>query len=197
MLFPRATRQRRHKCFEDTHRELIETTVRLISQKGVEALSIAALARAVGINRTTVYYHFETRQSLIQAVTAWSAEQLTKAFKGGTSQHERVSYITRFVLENPELIKLWIEDLISVGDIRTRYPPWDRLVEGIRQTFAAIDPDDPGDAEVYCVILLTGAIIGPRVFKNSVCPAQDSDTVVERFRHEWQRLLRQAGLFKA
>lgn len=38
-------------------------------------------------------------------------------------QHERIDYITHFVLENPELIKLWIEDFVSTTDIRNSYPP--------------------------------------------------------------------------
>ena len=48
--------------------DMIETAVRLISETGPDALSIAALARAMGINRTTVYYHFEHREALIGAV---------------------------------------------------------------------------------------------------------------------------------
>lgn len=192
--------QRRNKGFDDTHREMIDTAVRLISEKGVQALSIAALSRAMGVNRTTVYYHFETREMLIDAVKAWSAEQLAKAFdNGGATRGQRIDYITRFVLENPELIKLWIEDLVSVGDIRTRYPQWDALVEGIRTSFGGGDSDDsvsadPVDAEVYCVLLLTSAIIGPRVFKNSVRPTEDVDTVLTRFRSEWQRILNKEGL---
>lgn len=186
--------QRRNKGFDDTHREMIDTAVRLISEKGVDALSIAALSRAMNINRTTVYYHFETRETLIDAVKAWSVEQLTKAFGSGGTRAERIDYITRFVLENPELIKLWIDDLVSVGDIRTRYPQWDALVEGIQAIFGAGDANDPVDAEVYSVLLLTSAIIGPRVFKNSVRPGEDVDTVSKRFRSEWQRILNKDGL---
>ncbi|MFT3930686.1 MAG: helix-turn-helix domain-containing protein [Spongiibacteraceae bacterium] len=174
---------------------MIETAVRLISEKGVEALSIAALARAMRINRTTVYYHFETREMLIEAVKAWSAEQLAKAFdNGGATRGERIDFITRFVLENPELIKLWIEDLVSPGDIRTRYPQWDALVRGMQASFTEINPENPGDAEVYCVLLLTSAIIGPRVFKNSVSPQASNETILLRFRSEWQRVLGKAGL---
>lgn len=176
---------------------MIETAVRLISEKGVEALSIAALARAMGINRTTVYYHFETREMLVDAVKAWSAEQLATAFEEAEPQAQRADFITRFALENPELIKLWIEDLISIGDIRARYPKWDALVAGMKASFAEIDPAELADAEVYCVLLLTGAIIGPRVFKNSVCPADSIDTVVQRFRREWQRILKKEGLLKS
>jgi AcrR family transcriptional regulator len=179
----------RNKGFEDTHQEMIETAVRLIAEKGVDSLSIAAIARAMRINRTTVYYHFASREALIEAVRVRSGEQLAKGLSLAAPQQERIDFITRFVLQNPELIKLWIDDFISTGDIRTRYPSWDALVQGIAATFAARMPAQTVDAEVYCVILLAGAIVGPRVFKNSVDPSSDSETVVKRFRLEQQRLL--------
>lgn len=183
---------RRNKGFEETHLEMIETAVRLISEKGADALSISALARATGVNRTTVYYHFENREALIAAVKTWSSEQLAKAFRPVAPQGERIDYITRFVLENPELIKMWFEDFISVGDIRDRYPEWDGLVAGVAESLAAEDGES--DAEIYCVMLLTSAFIGPRVFRNSVRPDEDADTIVRRFRIERQRLLKQAGM---
>jgi AcrR family transcriptional regulator len=188
--------QRRNKGFEETHQELIETSVRLISENGVEALSVSALARALGVNRTTVYYHFETREALIAAVKAWSSEQLARAFQPTAPQPERIDHITRFVLENPELIKLWIEDFLAPGDIRDRYPHWDALVEGIRRRLAANGAEDGADAEVYCVMLLTSAFIGPRVFRNSIAPGDDTETVVRRFRQEWRRLLLASGLLE-
>src|SRR5271166_5358638 len=107
--------QRRNKSFDSTHREMIETAVRLISEKGVDSLSIAAVARTMGINRTTVYYHFDSREALLEAVKIWSSEQLARAFRPNLPQKERIDYISRFVLENSELIKLWIEEFVSVG----------------------------------------------------------------------------------
>jgi AcrR family transcriptional regulator len=180
---------RRNRGFEETHRALIETAVRLISEKGVDSLSIAAIARAMRINRTTVYYHFESREALIEAVRLWSSEQLAKGLSLAAPRKERIDFITRFVLQNPALIKLWIDDFISTGDIRTRYPSWDGLVQGIASSFAAKMPAQTVDAEVYCVMLLAGAIIGPRVFKNSVDPSSDIEAVVKRFRLEQQRML--------
>jgi AcrR family transcriptional regulator len=188
--------QRRNKCFDDTHQEMIETAVRLISERGVDTLSMAALARAMGINRTTVYYHFNGRDALIEAVKDWSTEQLARPFSIDAPQQERVDYIIRFVLEHPDLIKLWIDDLLCVGDIRKSYPHWDALVEGIGSKLHAAGSEDAVDAEVYCVILLTSAIIGPRVFKNSVSPDADTESVVARFRGEQQRMLRYASLLK-
>ena len=179
---------RRHKGFEETHRDIIETTVRLVSEKGVEAVSVAGVAREVGVNRTTMYYHFASREALIEAVKLWSAEQISKAFSDAAPQQERIDFITRFVLENPEIIKLWIDEFIAPGDIRDRYPFWDALVKGISANMSV--GDDEGDAEVYSVILLTSAIIGPRVFKNSVAPKADIAKIVQRFRKEQQRLLK-------
>lgn len=186
--------QGRLKCFDDTHQEMIRTAVRLISEKGTGSLSIAAMARAMGIHRTTVYYHFENREALLKAVKAWSSEQLAKAFTLKTPRESRIDYITRFVLENPELIKLWIEDWVSVGDIRNSYPHWDELVQAMKDQMATGTVDTFVDAEVYCVNMLTSAIIGPRVFKNSVRPDADIDTVVRLFREERKHQLDQPAI---
>jgi AcrR family transcriptional regulator len=175
--------QRRNKGFTDTHQAMIETAVRLISKNGAAS-------------RTTVYYHFESRDALLEAVTLWSSEQLAKGMSQAVPRQERMAFITRFVLENPELIKLWIDDFISAGDIRSRYPLWDLLVEGVRTNFASRTPNESVDAEVYCVMLLTSAIVGPRVFKNSVDPNCDIETVVKRFRLEEQRMLGRDALIK-
>ena len=192
----RSRRPRRHKTFYETHQEMLDTAVRLISQKGVGALSNAAVARAMHIHRTTVYYHFESREALIRAVKVWSAERIASAFSADAPQHQRIDSITRFVLENPELIKLWIEELLSPGDMRQSYPFWDALVKGIAERPRTGRRHKVVDAEVYSVMLLTSAIIGPRVFRNRVAPRASTDSIVERFRKERQRLLRLDGLLR-
>lgn len=186
--------QRRNRCYDDTHRDMIETAVRLIADRGVDALSIAAIARAMGINRTTVYYHFDSRDMLINEVKAWSSAQLAEAFRPDRPRQERIEHIYRFVLENPELLRMWMDDFLSEGDIRKLYPYWDDLVEGIRQHFSGIESDDPVDPEVFCVNLLTSAFIGPRVYKNSVCPHLENEEVIARFKAESLRMLRSVSL---
>lgn len=187
-----ASTPRRNKGFDETHREMIATAVRLISESGTEALSIAALARAMGINRTTVYYHFDTRDALLAAVKSAASAELARGMDMDASPPERASRITRFVLENPELIKLWIDDFVSGRDIRDCYTRWDELVAAMTETFAAQGQDI--DAEVYCVMLLSASIVGPRVFARSVRPDAGIDEVIARFLREEQRTLRRDGL---
>lgn len=192
----RPTQSRRNRTFEATHQALIEASVALISEKGVDSLSVAGLARAVGMNRATVYYHFASREALLEAVSTWSSEQLTRGFAGSESQQERIDFVARFVLENPDLIKLWIEQFIAPGDIRTRYPKWDEFIAASRQSGPGAGGETEIDVEVYTTFLLAGAIIGPRVFKSSVRPDLSDDEVIERFRAEQQRMLRRDGLLR-
>lgn len=185
---------RRNKGFEETHRELIETAVRLISESGAEALSLAALARAMGINRTTIYYHFDSRESLLEAVTNYATQQLATGMDESLAQPERAAHINRFVLDNPELIKLWIEDFVSGTDIRRSYPLWDQLAGGLQNRLDEANPGEGIDAEVYCVMLLTASIIGPRVFSRSVRSDLSNEEITARFLKELQRTLRRDGV---
>lgn len=190
----RTASRKRNRGFEETHQALIETAVRLLSEKGVEALSVSALAREVGLNRTTVYYHFPNREAMLGAVKEWSTQQLVRGMDVDAPQLDRMAHVTRFVLENPQLIKLWIDDFIAPGDIRERYPRWDEFVSGLSRSFAERHPDKAFDAEVYAVMMLTSAIIGPRVFQNSVGASADSAEIARRFMAEQTRQLSQDGL---
>lgn len=193
---PAPGRSRRNKSYDATHQMLIEGAVRLISEKGVEALSITALARAAGLNRATVYYHFPDREALLEAVSAWSSSQLVQGFTAARPQPERIDFIGRFVLENPDLIKLWIENFISPGDIRDHYPKWDAFVTATAMTFGDRVAEEGIDVEVHCTMMLAAAIVGPRVFRGSVRPELSDEAVIERFRKEHQRMLRRDGLLR-
>lgn len=189
--------RRRNRNYDDTHKALIEKAVELISERGADSLSVSALARATRINRSTVYYHFQSRDALVGAVRVWSSEQIARGFSPGTPQNERVASILEFVVGRPQVMKLWIEDFISPGDIRDRYQQWDGLISGMTTAFAEFRPNEDFDAEVFATILLSAALIGPRVFAMSVAPGEPRARIVERFAREQRRLLDAYGLLNA
>lgn len=188
MASPRNRPQRRHRSYIDTHEEIIDAAMHIISEEGVSALSMSGLAQKLGMDRTTLYYHFKDRNALVREVQASSSARLIKAFTFEGPVEDRIDYTTRYVLENSELIKLWIDDFISVGDIRDNFPQWDAFIEAFKE--AHKHDEEPPDPEVYFVNLLTSAVIGPRVFKSKVCPDADTDTIVRRFRLERMRMIR-------
>jgi AcrR family transcriptional regulator len=179
--------QRRHRSYTESHAEIVATAVRLISRNGVAALSLAEIARDLGIDRSTVYYHFKNREALIAEVKAWSSAEMTKAFSREMVIEERIDYTTEFVLDHPELAKLWIDEFISEGDIRDSFPGWDAMIEGFRAN--AKPALATVDAEIYFVNILTSAIISPRVFRNRIDRQATKASIVERFRREWLRLI--------
>lgn len=185
----------RTKIFDDTHQSMIETGVKLISEKGVDALSIAAIAREMEIDRTTVYYHFRNRDELLDAVFSWATEQLAKGMDVSLSEEDRAEQVTRFVLENPVLIKIWIDRFVSGDNIRDSYTRWDQLVTSLGRHFADKCPEQHINPEVYCVIMLCAAIIGPRVYANSVHPEAPLENTLSLFLKEGQRMLKRDGLF--
>lgn len=187
-------KQGRNRAFDESHREMIETAARLIAERGADALSVAALAREMGIDRTTIYYHFASREALMQAVSSWATEQLARGMDLSLSQPFRIGHISRFVLENPALIKLWIDDFASGRHVRESYIRWDDLVSGVRQRFAQEQPGEEVDAEAYCAMMLASAIVGLRVFASTVPEGTPVDTIIERFVREEQRMLRRDGL---
>ncbi|WP_082010495.1 TetR/AcrR family transcriptional regulator [Novosphingobium malaysiense] len=186
--------RRRNKAFDETHTSLIETAVRLVSEKGVEALSLSEVARDAGVNRTTLYYHFESREALVEAVREWSARQLAAAFAPVSSVEERTRYIARFVIENPEVIDLWTADFLAPGKIADRYPEWDGLVASMTERFGRTPKTADIDPEVYCTLMLTWAMLGPRVYRNSVRPDLSDDEAIERVTKTQVSMLRLHGI---
>ena len=191
---------RRNRNFAETHRMLIEKAVEMISATGVDTLSVSELARASAMNRSTVYYHFDSRDTLIAEVKAWSAGQLAQGFRTSLDGNQPMKRIIGFVLDNPEVIKLWLDDLIAPGDIRRRYPGWDELVAGVHPgegdgcdaCEAGGDACPTCDAEVFCAMQLATWFIAPRIFSLSIRPDEPREKVIERFVAAQDRLMRRA-----
>jgi AcrR family transcriptional regulator len=159
--------QNRNKNFEETHRLLIEKATEIFAERGSDGVSMAALARATGINRSTVYYHFENREALLAATEEWVARRQTKELDAHVSCWASIDQISGFVQRNPDIIRGWIDDYIEVGDLRQRYPLWDDLVARIAHAFDEMAPGEPLDTAVDCAVMLTSALILPRLLPHA------------------------------
>lgn len=59
----------------NTREALLNTAERLVVEQGVKSLTIAGVAAAAGVSRGGVFYHFPTKEALIQAMVARLVEQ--------------------------------------------------------------------------------------------------------------------------
>ena len=188
--------QRRNRNFAETHRQLIERAVTLIGQDGVEVLSVSSLARDAGMNRSTVYYHFESRDALLAAIKEWVGLRLSEALLGMGNPALRLEKTLEFALLHPVVVHLWVMDLIEEGPIQEKFPFWDVLVSlmqrGLAQAEGASDHTlTTEDAEVWSVALLSAVLMGTRVYKMAVQPQDSADVIAGRFACAFEWLLSQ------
>src|SRR5580658_88085 len=117
-------RPRRKRDPQSTREAILEAARQQLSQDGKEGVSVAEVAQRAGVNRGTAYQHFQTREQLIEATAAWVSDELYRAVFGpptvaGQPSIESVNpktiiqHLARFAMENPELGRVWLFELLS------------------------------------------------------------------------------------
>ena len=102
--------------------EIIATTRALLARDGVEALSLGAVAKALGIKPPSLYKHFASRGDLEAALIAIGLEELGDAMEAAGADLQAIGEAYRtFALANPELYRLMTSAPL----------PRDKLPEGL------------------------------------------------------------------
>jgi AcrR family transcriptional regulator len=104
-------------------RQIVATARERLVQDGVEALSLGAVAKALGIKPPSLYKHFASRADLEAALIAEGLEELAAALEaaGEEDLHALCAAYRAFALANPQLYRLM-----------TAAPlPRDKLPEGL------------------------------------------------------------------
>ncbi len=95
--------------------ELLDTAVEQLREQSAEALSLRALARAIGVSQTAPYRHFADKNELLAAMAARGYRGLLTALKkagedaGNCPEDRLVAFAHTYVnyaADNPQLFKL-------------------------------------------------------------------------------------------
>ncbi|MBN9144135.1 MULTISPECIES: TetR/AcrR family transcriptional regulator [unclassified Novosphingobium] len=190
--------QRRNRNYEETHRQLVERAVGLIGRDGVDSLTVASLARDARMNRSTVYYHFDSREALLSAAKAWFGARLGEMMVAPGDSQVWLEKAVQFSLLNPELMHEWVMDLVNHPPIHNNFPRWDELVElASRSPQVTRHEDGKGgptvsgahDAEVWATVLLASVVMAPRLFRVAVRPDQEIELVSRHYAQLLRRML--------
>lgn len=65
----------------NTREELLKAAEQLVAQAGVKNLTIEQVARAAGVSRGGVFYHFPSKEALIQGMVARLVDQFQQALE--------------------------------------------------------------------------------------------------------------------
>jgi AcrR family transcriptional regulator len=79
---PSRKKKRVLKSTEDRQREILDVTVQVLAEYGIQGATISRIADAVGMSKGALYYHFPNREALVsaamdmmdEAAAAWLAE---------------------------------------------------------------------------------------------------------------------------
>jgi AcrR family transcriptional regulator len=112
-----APRRPRRSDFQRTRERIVEAARRLMGERGPESLTVSAVAHAAGINRTTAYQHFRTRDELVRAVTEELIDEVGAYLSTQRPIVEHIDAVAGYFLERPELARLAIYWLLSESPV--------------------------------------------------------------------------------
>jgi len=193
------TGPRRRRNPDRTRIAILEAAGSLLARDGPEGLSVSQVAQIAGVNRGTAYQHFQTREQLLAATTAWVSERLCREVFGDLSPNagmepdqmmdpEQVAeHLAGFAMENPELGRVWLFEVLSSR--RPGSDPFWNLYKTQFEKFAQSEYAVPGiDTEVHAVLVLAAVFLWPVWARAHTRTAKERMQMAKRFSNEVLRV---------
>ncbi len=121
----------RRRDAEATHVALLKAARMLMAESGPEAFTVSEVAHRAGVNRTTAYQHFRTREDLIGAVLAELSNETSLMLKAKLPPSQLIDHMTDYFLDHPEIARLWMFHLLT-GRSRAR-EGWGDFIESLER----------------------------------------------------------------
>jgi len=177
-------------------RELILAAAReTLAKDGEEGLTIDQVAERAGVNRSTAYQHFQTRDRLIEATVASVSDYLCEAIFGDIEQGGPptlsmagvIEHVAQFAIKNPELGCVWLTHVLT-----SPRPASDRLFQlyvSHLERFTKTEYAQPGiDVEAHSVMMLAATFLWPAWARAHRLDTEEREQMAERFTREILRL---------
>lgn len=99
----------------DLKSALIDAALQILDTRGIEALSLRALASEVGVSHMAPYAHFKNKTELFQAIAASGFQSLTRRMQAVQDENNAIELILNygtqyieFAIANPALYKIML-----------------------------------------------------------------------------------------
>jgi len=140
-----------------SRKALLAAARELFAERGPGALTIVEVAKSAGLNRSTAYQHFRSREELTQAVGDDFALEIREMLGEPRGFAEQIDFFVHYFQAHPDIARLWMFHLLA-GQSRPR-EGWGDYIGSLDQI--AKSPNSlPGiDAEMLGVIGLTSALV--------------------------------------
>jgi AcrR family transcriptional regulator len=183
----------RRADFQHTRRKIVAAARALIGERGPESLTVSAVAHAAGINRTTAYQHYRTRDELVEAVMAELIAEVGRLLDDTRPFADRIDRIAEYFVDHPEIARVALY-MLQTGNAFPREAWQPYFAEMARYDRAgALQPGV--DAEMLAQVMMAVAILWPLAARAEHEDAAAARAATARFARELKRLLLY-GLFR-
>lgn len=177
----------RRRDFEDSRRRLLDAARLILAERGPEALTVSEVAHRAGLNRTTAYQHFRTRDALTEAVMGETADELMGMLREPEHIWGELDRMVPFFSEHPELVRLTLHQLLAESPLPASgmksYLGWIRKIVESRNAQPGID------AEMLSYVLMCVGILWPLIARAQYEDEKSAQRATKRLTRELRRLL--------
>jgi AcrR family transcriptional regulator len=166
---------------------LLAAARELVAEDGLDALTVAGVARRAGLNRSTAYQHFRRREDLVDAVGAEFARELRDLFSAPRAFGEQIDFFAHHFGENPNIARIWMFHLLHDGAAVAK-PGWDEYVSALERLAGSTRSRDGIDAEMLSVIGMTSALVWSLMVRQRTSDEEEARAETSRFARELKRL---------
>ena len=140
-----------------SRKALVAAARALFAERGPDGLTIVEVAKSAGLNRSTAYQHFRSREELTEAVAEDFALELREMLKEPRGFAEQVDFFVHYFQQHPDIARLWMFHLLA-GQSRPR-EGWGDYIDSLEQVAKSPHSLPDIDAEMLGVIGLTSALV--------------------------------------
>ena len=146
--------------------EILNTAIRLFSQKGYEGVGVQEICDNAGITKPTLYYFFKSKQGLLQAIADSKGTELLQCLSdAAVYEHDFLKSLTRiltaaidFALAHPAFFNLHSVLLNAPGNAETEavYAPLKKRFDSVFAAFFIKSANEFGNMrekeELYSIL---------------------------------------------
>ena len=119
--------------------ELIEVGIKIVSEEGIEHLSLRNISRQCGVSHNAIYRHFDNKEQMVDCCREYVTQKLTEYLRCSIEGHNisefdtlkllGLSYIN-YYKEHPTYFnflyrKTNLEIIFSMKEVEENYPPFE------------------------------------------------------------------------
>jgi len=158
-----------------------------MAERGPESVTVSEVAHQAGLNRTTAYQHFRTRDDLVGAVIAELAGEVTKMLVEPMPIGDRIDHMARFFVDHPEITRLTLHQLLSLTPLPRQ--GWERYIGELRKLAASRRAQPGVDPEMLGYVLMCIGILWPLLARMEYEDEEAARAATWRLTREVKRLL--------